>query len=56
MPLIHWGATGGELLLDVRQPEELVKESVPGAILLKDGVKVRNISGGVLSRAMLSPR
>lgn len=92
MPLIHWGAAGGGLLLDVRQPEELVKESVPGAvhiplpelrrrlgelprdreihvicrsaqraylatrILLQSGFKVRNISGGMLSRAMLSPR
>ena len=89
MPLVHWGATEGGFLLDVRQPVELVVESVPGAvniplgqlrarlgelprdreilvicrsaqrayyatrILLQNGFKARNISGGMLSRAML---
>jgi NADPH-dependent 2,4-dienoyl-CoA reductase/sulfur reductase-like enzyme/rhodanese-related sulfurtransferase len=90
MPLVHWDATDGGFLLDVRQPVELVVESVPGAvniplgqlrarlgelprdreihvicrsaqrayyatrILLQNGFKARNISGGTLSRAMLS--
>jgi NADPH-dependent 2,4-dienoyl-CoA reductase/sulfur reductase-like enzyme/rhodanese-related sulfurtransferase len=90
MPLVHWDATEGGFLLDVREPVELVVESVPGAvnipmgqlrarlaelprdreiyvicrsaqrayystrILLQNGFKARNISGGMLSRAMLS--
>jgi rhodanese-related sulfurtransferase len=92
MPLVHWDATDGEFLLDVRQPVELIVESVPGAvniplpelrsrlgelprdrdilvfcrsaqrsyyatrILLQNGFKARNISGGMLSRAMLSAK
>ena len=88
MPLSHWGSLDGALLLDVRQPAELVVESVPGAIniplpqlrtrlgelprdreihvicrsaqrayyatriLLQNGFKAKNISGGMLSRAM----
>ncbi|QDU20668.1 FAD-dependent oxidoreductase [Urbifossiella limnaea] len=32
MPLSHWGETEGRLLLDVRDPAELVLESVPGAV------------------------
>ena len=32
MPLVHWGATEGALLLDVRQPVELVVEKVPDAV------------------------
>ena len=32
MPVAHWGAQGGGILLDVRQPVELVVESVPGAV------------------------
>ncbi len=91
MPLVHWADTQGAFLLDVRQPVELVVESVQGAvniplgqlrarlgelprdreilvicrsaqrayyatrILLQNGLKARNISGGMLSRAMLSP-
>ena len=91
MPLAHWEDTQGAFLLDVRQPIELVVESVPGAvniplgqlrarlgelprdreiliicrsaqrayyatrILMQNGLKARNISGGMLSRAMLSP-
>ncbi len=90
MPLAHWGATDGGFLLDVRQPVELVVESVPGAvniplgelrarlgelprdreilvicrsaqrayyatrILVQSGFRARNLSGGMLSRAMLS--
>jgi NADPH-dependent 2,4-dienoyl-CoA reductase/sulfur reductase-like enzyme/rhodanese-related sulfurtransferase len=90
MPLVHWGATDGAFLLDVRQPVELVVESVPGAvniplgelrarldelprdreilvicrsaqrayyatrILVQNGFKARNLSGGMLSRAMVS--
>jgi rhodanese-related sulfurtransferase len=90
MPLVHWEATDGGFLLDVRQPVELVVEHVPGAvniplgqlrarlgeiprdreidvicrsaqrayyatrILVQNGFKARNISGGMLSRAMLS--
>jgi NADPH-dependent 2,4-dienoyl-CoA reductase/sulfur reductase-like enzyme/rhodanese-related sulfurtransferase len=89
MPLVHWDATDGGFLLDVRQPVELVVERVPGAvniplgelrarldelprdreievicrsaqrayyatrILVQNGFKARNISGGMLSRAML---
>ena len=92
MPLAHWDQTKGGFLLDVREPVELVVESVPGAvniplgqlrsrlgelppdreilvicrsaqrayyatrILLQNGFKVRNISGGMLSRAMLDSR
>jgi NADPH-dependent 2,4-dienoyl-CoA reductase/sulfur reductase-like enzyme/rhodanese-related sulfurtransferase len=88
MPLAHWSDADGALLLDVRQPVELVVESVPGAvniplpqlrkrlgelprdreilvicrsaqrayyatrILLQNGFKVRNLSGGMLSRAL----
>ena len=32
LPLVHWNATQDELLLDVRNPEELAVESVPGAV------------------------
>jgi NADPH-dependent 2,4-dienoyl-CoA reductase/sulfur reductase-like enzyme/rhodanese-related sulfurtransferase len=92
MPLAHWGDTSGAFILDVRQPVELVVESLPGAvnvplsqlrarlgelprdreimvvcrsaqrayyatrILLQNGFKARNISGGMLAHAMLSPR
>ena len=90
MPLSHWDSLDGGFLLDVRQPVELVVESVPGAvniplpqlrarlgelprdreihvicrsaqrayyatrILLQNGFKAKNISGGMLSRAMRS--
>jgi NADPH-dependent 2,4-dienoyl-CoA reductase/sulfur reductase-like enzyme/rhodanese-related sulfurtransferase len=90
MPVSHWDSLDSAFILDVRQPEELVLESVPGAvniplpqlrarlnelprdreihincrsaqrayyatrILLQDGFKVRNISGGMLARAMYS--
>jgi len=88
MPLYHWEQAKGGFLLDVREPVELVVESLPGAvniplgqlrsrlselprdreilvicrsaqrayyatrILLQNGLKARNISGGMLSRAM----
>jgi NADPH-dependent 2,4-dienoyl-CoA reductase/sulfur reductase-like enzyme/rhodanese-related sulfurtransferase len=88
MPLAHWEDTNDAFLLDVRQPVELVVESVPGAvniplpqlrnrlselprdreilvicrsaqrayyatrILLQSGFRVRNLSGGMLSRAL----
>jgi pyruvate/2-oxoglutarate dehydrogenase complex dihydrolipoamide dehydrogenase (E3) component/rhodanese-related sulfurtransferase len=91
MPLAHWGDTDGAFILDVRQPVELVVESLPGAvniplgqlrarlgelprdreirvicrsaqrayyatrILLQNGFKARNISGGMLARAMRPP-
>jgi len=32
MPIDHWDALDGAFLLDVRQPVELVVESVPGAV------------------------
>lgn len=32
MPLAHWNGSSGALLLDVRHPEELAVESVPGAV------------------------
>jgi len=32
MPLVHWCATDGGFLLDVRQPEELAVEQVPGTV------------------------
>jgi NADPH-dependent 2,4-dienoyl-CoA reductase/sulfur reductase-like enzyme/rhodanese-related sulfurtransferase len=32
MPMVHWEDTQGGFLLDVRQPVELVVESVPGAV------------------------
>ena len=90
MPVSHWDSLDGAFLLDVRQPVELVVESVPGAvnipmgelrarleelprdreihiicrsaqrayyatrILLQNGFKTKNISGGTLSRAMYS--
>jgi NADPH-dependent 2,4-dienoyl-CoA reductase/sulfur reductase-like enzyme/rhodanese-related sulfurtransferase len=90
MPLAHWEDAKGAFLLDVRQPVELVVESVPGAtniplpelrarlselpkdreilvicrsaqrayyatrILLQNGFKARTLSGGMLSRAVLS--
>ncbi len=90
MPVNHWDALDDAFLLDVRQPAELVVESVPGAlniplpelrarldelprdrdihiicrsaqrayyatrILLQNGFKAKNISGGMLSRAMYS--
>jgi NADPH-dependent 2,4-dienoyl-CoA reductase/sulfur reductase-like enzyme/rhodanese-related sulfurtransferase len=92
MPIAHWEDSKGAFLLDVREPVELVVESVPGAvniplgqlrsrlgelprdrevlvicrsaqrayyatrILLQNGFKARNLSGGMLSRAMLDPR
>jgi NADPH-dependent 2,4-dienoyl-CoA reductase/sulfur reductase-like enzyme/rhodanese-related sulfurtransferase len=91
MPLVHWDATDGAFLLDVRQPVELVVEKVPGAVniplpqlrarlgelpkdreihvicrsaqrayyatrvLAQHGFKARNISGGMLARAMFPP-
>jgi len=90
MPLTHWDSADSAFLLDVREPVELVVESVPGAvnipmgqlrsrlgelprdreihvicrsaqrayyatrILLQDGFKARTISGGMLSRSMLT--
>ncbi len=89
MPVSHWDALDGEFLLDVRNPQELEVESVPGAvniplpqlrsrlnelprdreilvicrsgqrayyatrILLQNGFKARDLSGGMLSRSML---
>ena len=32
MPVSHWDSSAGEFLLDVRNPEELAVESVPGAV------------------------
>jgi NADPH-dependent 2,4-dienoyl-CoA reductase/sulfur reductase-like enzyme/rhodanese-related sulfurtransferase len=91
MPIAHWGDTKDAFLLDVRQPAELVVESLPGAvniplgqlrarlaelprdreiliacrsaqrayyatrILLQNGFRARNISGGMLARAMRPP-
>jgi len=90
MPVTHWDSPNGALLLDVREPVELVVESVQGAVnipmgqlrsrlgelprdreihvicrsaqrayyatrvLLQNGFKARSISGGMLSRAMLT--
>ncbi|TFH30649.1 MAG: CoA-disulfide reductase, partial [Deltaproteobacteria bacterium] len=89
MPLCHWNSVDNAFLLDVRNPQELAVESVPGAlniplpqlrarlgelprdreicvfcrsaqrsyyatrILQQNGFKVRNLSGGMLSRSML---
>jgi rhodanese-related sulfurtransferase len=91
MPLAHWDCVRDAFLLDVRNPVELMVESVPGAvniplvelrarlgelprdreihlicrsaqrayyatrILLQNGFKARNLSGGMLSRAILTP-
>ena len=88
MPVSHWDSVDGAFLLDVRNPAELVLESVSGAvniplpqlrsrlgelptdreikvicrsaqrayyatrILLQNGFKASNLSGGMLSRAM----
>jgi len=90
MPLSHWDSLDGVFLLDVRQPVELVVESVSGAlniplpqlrsrlselprdreihvicrsaqrayyatrILAQNGFRVKNIAGGMLSRAMMA--
>jgi NADPH-dependent 2,4-dienoyl-CoA reductase/sulfur reductase-like enzyme/rhodanese-related sulfurtransferase len=92
MPIAHWQEAERAFLLDVRQPVEVVVESVPGAvniplnelrarlpelprdreilvicrsaqrayyatrILLQNGFKARNLSGGMLSRAMVASR
>jgi NADPH-dependent 2,4-dienoyl-CoA reductase/sulfur reductase-like enzyme/rhodanese-related sulfurtransferase len=32
MPVTHWGALDGEFLLDVRHPEELALEALPGVV------------------------
>ena len=92
MPLVHWQEATKGFVLDVRQPIELVLESVPGAvniplgelrsrldelprdreinvfcrsgqrsyfatrILMQNGFKARNISGGTLSGAMFAER
>jgi rhodanese-related sulfurtransferase len=32
MPIAHWEATNGSFLLDVRNPQELAVEAVPGAV------------------------
>ncbi len=89
LPLTHWNSIQNEFILDVRNPEELAVESVPGAvniplpalrqrlgelprdreilvicrsgqrayyatrILLQNGFKARDVSGGLLSRSML---
>jgi NADPH-dependent 2,4-dienoyl-CoA reductase/sulfur reductase-like enzyme/rhodanese-related sulfurtransferase len=90
MPLCHWNAVDGGFLLDVRNPQEVAAEAVPGAvniplpelrgrlkelpkdreiliicrsaqrayyatrILLQNGFKARNLSGGMLARTMRS--
>jgi NADPH-dependent 2,4-dienoyl-CoA reductase/sulfur reductase-like enzyme/rhodanese-related sulfurtransferase len=90
MPLSHWDSLDSAFLLDVRQPVELVVESVSDAlniplpqlrsrlselprdreihvicrsaqrayyatrILAQNGFKVKNIAGGMLSRAMMA--
>ena len=90
MPLTHWDSKDKAFLLDVREPVELIVETLPGAvniplgqlrsrlgelprdreihvicrsaqraysatrILLQHGFKARNVSGGMLSRAMLT--
>jgi len=90
MPLAHWDCADNAFLLDVREPVELIVETMPGAvniplgqlrsrlgelprdreihvicrsaqraysatrILLQNGFEARNISGGMLSRAMLT--
>ena len=90
MPLTHWDSKDKAFLLDVREPVELIVETLPGAvniplgqlrsrlgelprdreihvicrsaqraysatrILLQNGFKARNVSGGMLSRAMLT--
>jgi NADPH-dependent 2,4-dienoyl-CoA reductase/sulfur reductase-like enzyme/rhodanese-related sulfurtransferase len=87
MPIVHWTTRNGEFLLDVRNPQEVAAEAVPGAsniplpqlrarlkdlpkdreihvicrsavrayfatrILLQNGFKAKNISGGMLSRS-----
>lgn len=87
MPIVHWNDLGDGFLLDVRNPQEIAVESVPGAvniplpelrsrlrelpanreilvicrsaqrayfatrILLQNGFKARNVSGGMLSRS-----
>jgi len=87
MPIAHWDGNGDAFLLDVRNPQELAVESVPGAIniplpqlrarlgelprdkeiqvicrsavrayyatriLIQNGFKARNISGGMLARS-----
>jgi NADPH-dependent 2,4-dienoyl-CoA reductase/sulfur reductase-like enzyme/rhodanese-related sulfurtransferase len=89
MPLAHWNSLDGKFLLDVRHPEEIAVEHVPGAcnipldelrsrlgelpkdteihvfcrsgqrayyatrILLQNGFKAKNISGGMLARSVL---
>jgi NADPH-dependent 2,4-dienoyl-CoA reductase/sulfur reductase-like enzyme/rhodanese-related sulfurtransferase len=89
MPLCHWDSVDGKFLLDVRNPQEIAAEAVPGAvnipmpelrsrlgelpkdkeillicrsavrgywatrILLQNGFKARNLSGGIMSRSML---
>jgi rhodanese-related sulfurtransferase len=32
MPVVHWGALDGDFLLDVRHPEELAAEALPGVV------------------------
>jgi len=32
MPLVHWGSLGNGFLLDVRSPQEVATEGVPGAV------------------------
>ena len=90
MPVCHWDSVDGKFLLDVRNPQEIAAEAVPGAvnipmpelrarlgelpkdkeillicrsavrgywatrILLQNGFKARNLSGGMLSRSMLA--
>ena len=92
MPQAHWDEVDGAFVLDVRQPGELVVESVPGAtniplgelrsrldelpkdreilvlcrsaqrayyatrILLQNGFKARNISGGMMVRTMFTAK
>jgi NADPH-dependent 2,4-dienoyl-CoA reductase/sulfur reductase-like enzyme/rhodanese-related sulfurtransferase len=87
MPITHWNTVNGDFLLDVRNPQEIAAEAVPGAtniplpllrarlnelprdreihvicrsavrayfatrILLQNGFKAKNISGGMLSRS-----
>jgi len=32
LPMCHWSSVDGAFLLDVRNPQELAVESVPGAV------------------------
>jgi NADPH-dependent 2,4-dienoyl-CoA reductase/sulfur reductase-like enzyme/rhodanese-related sulfurtransferase len=53
LPLAHWDALGGRFLLDVRNPDELALEPLPGAVNIPLPVLRQNLEKLPLDREIL---